>query len=176
MGAHKGTEEEPVTNPAMKYPTLSELVTCLATARQAERITKGEIADLEAEIAATPAGQRLARERRALADARFDVQDLEDQVREAALNEHRKTGDKRPHAATTIKAFVVLSYPYDQALTYCREHLPQAVVTTLDHKTFEAVVTGLVKAGSGLDFVTIGQDPRATIARDLGAYLPREEE
>jgi len=157
------------TNPAMRFPTLAELVASLARARDAEQASRDRIESLERDIAATPMAQLLHRERRALAGAAEDARALEAQVREAALNEHSRTGNKRPHPAATIKAYTVLQYRDDAALAYCREHLPQALVVTLNAKVFEPVARA-----AGLDFVTARQDLRATIARDLSAYLSEE--
>lgn len=157
-----------MTNPAV-FPTLDELVAALALARQDEQAAQDRIATLEAEQAATPLGLRLAREYCALADARTDVKTLDAEVRAAALNTHCLTGNKKPHPAVQVKTYTQLRYTDDEALTYCRAHLPQAIVTTIDYKTFEAVAKA-----AGLSFVTIHQETRATVAQELAAYLPQE--
>ena len=158
-------------NPTLRFPRLPDVVAALALARQAEQIARDRIESLERSIAATPMAQLLIRERQALADALEDARALDAQVREMALNEHVFTGDKRPHPATTIKLYTVLQYDQGQALDYCRGHLPQALVVTLNAKVFEPVAKA-----AGLDFVSIRQEPRATIARDLSAWLPVEPE
>ena len=145
-----------------------ELVRCikqLAHTRDVEAQYRQEIADLEAEIAATPLGQRLTRVRDELLKvAQADVADAEGSVRKRALEMYQTDGNKRPHPAVTVKEFTTLSYDSAQALDYARQHLPQAV--KLDTRAFEKAAKVLE-----LDFVTIAKDPRPTITRDLTPYV-----
>jgi hypothetical protein len=57
-----------------------------------------------------------------------------------------------------------IEYDTARALTYAREHLPQAL--KLDAREFEKVAKVLK-----LDFVTTHEEPQATIATDLSKYL-----
>jgi len=99
------------------------------------------------------AGARL-RELRANEDA------IQEEVRELALREYQKTGNKRPHSAVQIKVFTVLAYDNDKALDYCRQHLPGAL--KLDKRAFEKVAKA-----ANLEFISVTKVPKATISRGL---------
>ena len=148
---------------------MKELIEQLARDRAVEAEYEQEIADLEALLAKTTAGKRLANIKRILLRAaKADVESTTRAVHKAALAKYRDTiGGKHPHPAVTIKLYTVLEYAPDQALEYARQHLPQAV--KLDKCVFERFAK-VVTPG----FVTKAKEPRATIARDLSAYVRHE--
>ena len=135
----------------------------LAYCRGIEAEYRREIAELEAELAETPAGRRLTKARELLDIAKADRASAEETVRKAALEEFIQSGDKQPHEATTIKMYTVLDYNVGNAFEYCRQHLPQAV--KLDVRTFEKFAKVVPP-----DFVTVTKVPRVTIARALEKY------
>ena len=143
---------------------MNQKIISLAYTRKVEAEYLQEIAMIEKEIAATPLGQRLARCRDLLGTARMDKADAEERVRNAALQAHHATGNRRPHPAVQVILSTVLSYDPQAALDYCRLHLPKAL--TLDRRKFEKAAKVLE-----LPFVTVGQMPATRIASDLTEYL-----
>ena len=143
--------------------TLDELIQRLAYHRNIEVEYKQELEDVKAEIKASY-GHILERVESLLEVAKADVADAEGDVRKAALAAYGENGEKQVHSAVTIKVFTVLDYSPATALEYARQHLPKAL--KLDKRTFEKVA----KAAE-LDFVTVNEEPRATISRDLSSYL-----
>lgn len=119
---------------------------------------------LEQMIADSDIGKELAEVRGWLKDAQQTQARMENEVREWAITAFLTTGDKKPHPAVQIKEYTVLTYDDGQALTYSREHIPNAV--KLDKRAFEKAAAALA-----LDFVQIATEPRATIATDLSKYL-----
>lgn len=148
---------------------MDHLIARLARARQIEAEYRSEVEELEAELAGTPAGRRLAEIKgKFLPTACADVGDAEEAVRTAALDLYESNGHhKQVHPAVTVKVFTHLEYDPEDAIRYAREHLPQAL--KLDRSAFE-------KAARVLEpkFVTVLEEPRATVARDLSAYVAQE--
>jgi hypothetical protein len=149
---------------AKEYHSLPGAVACLASYRSIEAEYRDEIAQIEAEIAETPAGKRLARARDLLKVAQGDVADVDKDVRVLALNAYAINNDRYPHPAIEIKMVTAIAYDESQAINYCREHLPKAL--KLDKRQFEKVA----KVAEP-DFVTVKQEPKAYIASDLRTYL-----
>lgn len=149
--------------------TLQERIEHLARCRQIKAEFRQEVADVEAEIAFSGLGRVLAERKEYLATARAEVTDAEEVVRQTALQAYEQTGEKRPHPAVLVKARTVLAYDPGDALEYAREHLPQAL--KLDRRTFERVAKA-----AGLEFVSVGQEMRPTIARDLSEWLTPAQE
>ena len=92
---------------------------------------------------------------------------LEAELRKAAAAYWLASADKHPHDAVNVRVLTVLEYGEPQALTYAREHLPQAL--KLDRREFEKVAKVLE-----LDFVTVREEPQTTIATDLSRWLMME--
>ncbi len=143
--------------------SMDELIRRLAYDRKVEAEYRQEIAEIEAEIAASPLVKQLERARELLKVAQADVADSEEDVRKAALEAYQADGSKKPHPAVAVKVYTVLDYDPAQALDYARQHLPQAV--KLDKRMFEKVAKV-----ADFPFVDITTEPRVTIARDLTEY------
>jgi len=144
--------------------TLNNYVHQLAYFRKVEANALETIAGIEAELVSTPLSQRLGRAKEFLGAARLDKANAADRVRNAALAEYQVMGNKQPHPAVKVVLATVLDYDPADALTYCREHLPKAL--KLDKRTFERAAKAIEPG-----FVTIEQEPRTRIAKDLSAHL-----
>ena len=72
--------------------------------------------------------------------------------------------DPLGNGTVQIAVYTTLDYDAQQALNYCLVHWPDCV--KLDKRKFEKAAKVLQP-----DFVTIGEDPRAKIAKDLSRYL-----
>ena len=142
---------------------IQEAVETLRGARKVEAIFEAQVTETKTELEASPLNKMLQERQEYLATARADVEDWENRVRLMALADYAATGNKSPHPAIVIKMYAVLYYASLDAHAYACQHLPKAL--RLDVKAFEKVA----KVAS-LDFVTISEEPRATIARDLSAY------
>ena len=147
---------------------MNDAVAHLAHIRQVVAEREDTVAGMETALHASPLWERLEEGRLNLRQARLTQTDAETEVRKQALGIYEETGDKHPHPAVPIKMYTVLDYDDGEALDYAREHLSKAL--KLIKRTFEKAAKVLE-----LDFVTIRQEPRATIRRDLSEYLPTGE-
>jgi len=139
----------------------------LAGVRQTEAEIKAEVADIQTKLEASGLW-KLLQERKALLKSASEAANQQaDYVRLLALEAYNENGDKGPHAAIKVKMYTVLAYEERDALDFCRDMLPDAL--RLDKRTFEKAAKTLP-----LDFVTITEEPRATIARDLSEYAEQE--
>lgn len=142
---------------------LNDLVPLLAAAKAVVDAEKAEQTKLDAEIESVFGNRRRALQQR-VDDAQAEADVLDAQIRIVALEEHAVTGVKQVHPAVMVKGFTTLSYDQDAALEYCREHLPKAL--KLHVPTFKKAAKVL-----DLDFVTISTTAKATVRRDLSAWL-----
>ena len=145
---------------------LDGLVQELALARAEVEAIQRTISGLQAKIEATELGAELKASGKAFREARGREAEAEQALRCQAIRDY--DGDKRPHEKASIRIVTVVDYDEEEALEHCRQHLPQAL--RLDKRIF-------VKAARAVPppFVTIVEEPRATIARDLSTYVRREE-
>jgi hypothetical protein len=143
---------------------MNQLISNLARARQITQEYKDELAEIEAEIAASRLGQRLERVKELLATAKADAQDADDAVRRATLIEYRRDGEKKPHPSVQVKMYTVLEYDPDEAKQFCLRSYPDGL--NLNKRAFEKAARVLKP-----DCVTIDKEPRPTVAKDLSAYL-----
>ena len=143
------------------------LIRTLAQARQSEAAHKETLRRLNddaAEFVKSLYGDDLDRINAALSEAQALTKSAEAAVRETALNSYSENGDKHPHAAVAIKVYARLGYDPKTAHAYCTQHLAGAL--KMEKRKFEKVARV-----AELDFVTIIDEPQATITRDLSAYL-----
>jgi hypothetical protein len=140
---------------------IHEAVVCLANWRaETARLQAAQQAMMKA-VTESPEYVRLGEE---YVHAHQMESETEDTVRTLAVEFYNTTGDKAAHDAVTVRVYTTLTYEPSEALDYCREHLPKAL--KLDKTAFEKVAKV-----ADLDFVEIAEEPRATIAQDLSAYL-----
>ena len=139
----------------------------LAYIRQVVGEREATLAAYETELHTTQLWKALEERRASLQKARTAQSDLEAEVRKRALAAYEETSNKAPHPAVKVKVYTVLDYEPADALDYAREHLPTAL--ELIKRAFEKAAKVLE-----LDFVDFTDEPRATIARDLSEYLPKE--
>lgn len=145
----------------------------LAKARRLLKDEQDNLSTIEAEIAAA-FGKRLAMVKVQLGEAKLAAQDAEGVVRAEALDLYAQDGNKRPHPKVQIKVYRVYQYDEVEALDFARAHMPGAL--KLNKRAFEKAARGLEGMDLGevtgqlAEVVTIRDNPRATIARDLGGY------
>lgn len=94
-----------------------------------------------------------------VATAASEVGEAEDQLRELTLQAYAETGNKVPEVGVGIREVTKLTYDAKEAFKWALHH---EIALTLDKKSFET----FAKA-TPLDFVTVSQEPQATIATDL---------
>jgi hypothetical protein len=146
-------------------PSLDERIHILAKARRIEQELRDEIAQLEAALADTPEGRRLAEiKARDLPRATQYTEMCDDSVRTDALRLYEQTGQKKVHPEVQIKEITTMEYDPAAALEYARQHLVQAI--KLDKVTFEKVAKVAPPA-----FVTVHKEAAPYITRDLSRWL-----
>jgi hypothetical protein len=126
--------------------------------------TKQRLADAEAALHDTPEWERYEEMRGEVQAVNELLSTLLMTVKYDALSAYQATGAKQPESGVTIKMYSVLKYDLDTAEDWCRENAP--TLLSLDVKRFEKAAKTLPGAP-----VEIEQEPRATIASDLSAYL-----
>ena len=145
---------------------MEELVKRLAKTRQDLELAALCRDALYDEATTTPQWHAYEEQRTEVEQLKLEVQAADAELREGALAEHQVTGAKHLFGGVQVKMFTVISYDPDKAKSYCINHGLQAALK-LDAKVFERAVPAL-----GLDWVTVEQEPRATIPTDLSAYVP----
>jgi len=134
-------------------------------------VTRAEIAqrragldELRTAVEATPEWRAY----NATEEALRSLQDQEGQLyadcREAILAEYAETGNKKPAQGASIRMRKRYVYDHDETRDWLMRYAPTYL--TVDKKRFEKAVPSLAGAP-----VTIEQEPRATVARDLSEYL-----
>ena len=145
--------------------TLDDLVATVARARQTAQAAIAPITAARQQFDAAMAPLVGAKE---AAFAALDA--AEEALRAATLAAYTTSGAKRPHPAAGIRVGLRLVYDRDALTAYAREHLRQVLV--LDVKAFERVAVTLATNGAPIAGVQIVEEVQATIAQDLGSYLP----
>ena len=87
------------------------------------------------------------------------VAEEEAKLRALTLQAYEQTGNKAPALGVSVKIFQTLDYDPKEALKWAMAH---QIALSLDKKSFET----FAKA-TPLEFVTIGEEPRAQIATEL---------
>lgn len=151
-----------ILNPA----DLDRLVRDLHEARQELARAKDDVTSIEVSIAASPVGWALEAARERADIAKSDLEEIDTKLREVALDVYQQTQDAKPLGSRVvqIKLYTTVDYDDADALEHARLHLPTCV--KLDARKFKKLAPDL-----GLDFVTVGKEPRATVARDLSQFL-----
>lgn len=101
-------------------------------------------------------------------EANEQQEKAETALREAALREYGVTGDKQPLLGCGIRVSEKLVYPEGQALLWANDH---HMALKLDVREFEKLMEAQTLKPA---WVTIQPQVTATIATDLGAFLPTE--
>ena len=142
---------------------LEHTVAELAYARENLGRIKDNIQQLQLEMGQTHLGQEFASAQMQRELGAQRVGELEAMLRTDALAAFDGE-DRHPHAAVTIKEFMVLKYNLEEALEHARFHLPQAV--KLNKREFDKIARV-----TNFSFVEKGKEHRATITRDLSEWV-----
>jgi len=96
--------------------------------------------------------------------AKAQIENLEDIIRKAALEEFKATGNKAVHPSVTVKIFKVFNViDKDRLREWCVKNLP--VVLQPDVKKVEAYVKDV--GGNSVDGAELTEEARAQIATKL---------
>jgi septal ring factor EnvC (AmiA/AmiB activator) len=136
----------------------------LAAVRQRKARLKEQLSALTEQLAKLPPYQALQTVSEELKRLNKMAEDLEGNLRSAALNWSQETGQTK-HPAFTVKNFQVARYDPAVALDWCYQHFREAL--TVDAKRFEKAAQALKPA-----FVTLEVEQRVSIASDLSGFLP----
>ena len=152
---------------------MQDTIKALAAARRMLAFEKANWDAVQADIKKA-FGDRLKIAEEQMGDAKAKVMSAESAVRVTALNQYAQDGDKHPHPAITIKVYTVVKYEESSAKAFAVQFMQDAL--KLNRGAFEKGVKALqgMSLGEVTDqlekIVAIVDDPRATIARDLGGY------
>ncbi|HEX8843973.1 MAG TPA: hypothetical protein VF791_04990 [Pyrinomonadaceae bacterium] len=105
-------------------------------------------------------------------EAKERVSVLEADVKKLTVEYFEATGDKKAHEAAYVRVTETLEYDEEEALTWARANLPEAL--TLDVDAFEEYVKGMRKINP-LPFVAFKKEPQPCIARDLSRFTGEGE-
>lgn len=103
-------------------------------------------------------------------DAKEQMLRVEETLREAALVEYALTKNKQPGPGLGIRVISTPIYDPEKALAWAKE---RHMALALDVKAFKKLVEA--EAEGINEFVTIAEEPQATIASDLAAALDKAE-
>jgi hypothetical protein len=92
----------------------------------------------------------------------------EAELKVAALEVYRETGEKNPIDKVQVKMFKEIDYNLLEAETWCRTFAP--AMLTLNKKAFDKTAENFPDAP-----VKINEVPKATIGTDLSMYLSEEK-
>ena len=87
------------------------------------------------------------------------VTEAEVKLRELTLQAYKETGNKAPEVGVGIREVTKLAYDVKEALQWAIDH---KMFLKLDVKSFEIMGKSI-----DIDFVTVSQEPQATIATEL---------
>lgn len=143
---------------------LFEQVIITDAARQGAAILQDKLATLRGAFEAQHADLiRLAEQSKGL------VTSEEAELRRLALVAFEETGSKTPAPGVGIRITKFVAYDAGKALQWAREH---GIALKVDTTAFERIATASpIQPGDPLAFVTVTEQPQATLAKDLHAAL-----
>lgn len=94
-----------------------------------------------------------------------DLATVEDELRRQIVEAYRLTGDKRPGPGVGIRLRTVAEYDATEAKVWAIEHHVAAALE-LNRRVFDKIAEA-----ANLPFVTVVQEPQATIATDLAGAI-----
>ena len=149
------------------YPDsyLAELVRQLAEARRAQALSKQRLAELEKAFKESPDYKLYSG---FLYDANNQATELDQSVRELALEFFELYGDKKPHPAVDVKEMTSIDYNETLAIAWCKHNLPAAI--KLDRPLFEKHARA-IRDTSPIKLVTFTTVPKANIASNLEPFI-----
>lgn len=100
--------------------------------------------------------------------AEEEVRNYEDIIRLAALTQYKRTGEKKIGFGVSVRMNRKLAYGDDEALSYCKHGFTAAL--TFDRKVLDNMLFSM-PANLLPAFVTLTEEPQATIATDLAKAL-----
>lgn len=160
---------EQVTGPNEALATCLELLrqTRNEVARQAQAVT-----GWEEEIAKSGPGQALQGAKDRLGELKNQQQEIEDNVRQLALDAYQRTQEKQVAPGIGIRVYRKVCYNEMEMVDWCKENAPIFVRESVDGKAISKMADDLAQKGAPL---RIDETPSATIATDLDKVLPAPE-
>lgn len=146
-----------MTPNAMLTEQMREVATRRQTRDEAQARVKALRAQFEADIASLVEAAQLAAQ--ACAES-------EEAARALTVALYQTTGDKAPAEGAAIRLTTKLAYDDADALAWAKQTGMALIPESLDRKALEKIAKA-----SQLPFVTITQEPSATLASDLTQYL-----
>jgi len=143
--------------PDLLRQQLAEVAERRAKAETCASLVKVLREDFEAEHADVIA--EAARAKAALAESEANARAL-------IVAIYETSGDKKPAEGASVRLTTKLTYTDEDALAWCRETKMALIPESVDRKALERIAKV-----TPLPFVTITEEPSATLASDLSQYL-----
>lgn len=147
---------------------LQEKLRILAILNNKHEENQRNVEGWQREVDESSAGQGLIIAEELAARTKKEIDALRTEINDLTLKAYEQTGEKKPAEGVGVRVGTSYIYTQEDALTYCRSELPQAL--KLDKRTFEKFVKGTQDV-KPLDFVTTEDKITPTIASDLSEYL-----
>ncbi len=139
----------------------------LARAREALARAQGRMRIAEHELEVSELGQRIAKERMAVALCKSSVDTADADVRVRVIDLYNA---KEPlPEQVKVRQMRRVSYDYLEMVEWCKQNMPVALKTTLDESRIKNAAEWLDAENAPID---IDFDPQVMIDRDLSGLLP----
>jgi hypothetical protein len=144
---------------------LEQKLRTVAALRKAKADTQETLQAVQAQINATPLGERLSELYSALRDINERLGAQETEARLEAVQAFHQTGERKPVPGAEVKMFTTVKITDPaQAMRWAIDHAPSTI--TLNETKFGSAVSAL-----SLPFITVGEEPRGQISSDLSKWL-----
>lgn len=161
------------TAPQMSVPSHHDLLTLLADARDDLDSYRGHADRWIAELEKTRESIELRSQNKNIALTKARIAALETSLKARAISRYILTKEKKA-PGVTVKVWSSLVYDVDKAVEWASEN--DTTLLSIKKGPFNKTAKALASTKFALDFVTVEEDPKPTIDKDLGRYATPPEE
>ena len=122
--------------------------------------------EADAAVRESPEGIAATAATAAWSAARAALDDSQRAARQAIIKAYQETGNKKPAVGANVRVMRRVRYDFAEALEWSRTHAPELLTLSLKDYEYRA----LHDAIKGAPYI-IEEEPQATLAADLSAYL-----
>ena len=101
--------------------------------------------------------------------------ELDAAIREAAIEDYKVTGNKKPWDGVGIRELTKYDYELADAVAWAKANASMVVYETVDKKKFEKILS-VTEPETLPETIKVYKEAIATIASDLSMYLEDEDE
>lgn len=143
---------------------MKELIERLKQLRSDKEFEEQVVGYCQAELEKTNEFALLKESKDKLASIQAELAQVDEQIREAALLEYAKNGNKKPFSGVSVVINIKLKYNVDKAIMWCMEIKPDWL--KLDTRQFDKHAKA-VSDTMPLEFVNVVEEPSVRIAKEL---------